>query len=254
MDSKVLDGVSVVRLVPQKKEVGQGNQAEGWPLIRQIVGPVALWVRRCFFSQWVAETQILEVRVLPGPLCYFSFILYYGSFILCLSLFVLVSFPLSLSFSLFCFLVVVLSHCFCVWVLFYTVFISFVVLSCFFSAFGLYDLVSSFFFSLVFIVSCLSLAVYLSLLINFTIPISPACLVEVPIAVNQNPSSQCQLLLFLVLNSVSFFLHPVEIRPFQGWFAHICSFVPHNWEHVLRSKSFYIDFDSIRWRFHRKCF
>ena len=85
-----------------------------------------------------------------------------------------------------------------------------------FSAFGLYDLVSSFFFSLVFIVSCLSLAVYLSLLINFTIPISPACLVEVPIAVNQNPSSQCQLLLFLVLNSVSFFLHPVEIRPFQG--------------------------------------
>ena len=198
--------------------------------------------------------QILEVRIVPGPLCYFSFILYYGSFILCLSWFVLVSFPLSLSFSLFCFLVVVLSHCFCVWVLFYTVFISFVVLSCFFSAFGLYDLVSSFFFSLVFIVSCLSLAVYLSLLINFTIPISPACLVEVPIAVNQNPSSQCQLLLFLVLNSVSFFLHPVEIRPFQGWFAHICSFVPHNWEHVLRSKSFYIDFDSIRWRFHRKCF
>jgi hypothetical protein len=127
-----------------------------------------------------------------------------------------VSFPLSLSFSLFCFLVVVLSHCF-VFGFYFTLCLS-LLLFCLvsFSAFGLYDIVSSFFFSLVFIVSCLSLAVYLSLLINFTIPISPACLVEVPIAVNQNPSSQCQLLLFLVLNPVSFFLHPVEIRPFQG--------------------------------------
>lgn len=174
---------------------------------------------------------------------------YLVSFLVCSGFFsfILVLFSLLLScccsFSLFLCLGFIL-HCvylFCCFVLFL------------FSAFGLYDIVSSFFFSLVFIVSCLSLAVYLSLLINFTIPISPACLVEVPIAVNQNPSSQCQLLLFLVLNPVSFFLHPVEIRPFQGWFAHICSFVPHNWEHVLRSKSFYIDFDSIRWRFHRKC-
>ena len=161
-----------------------------------------------------AETQILEVRLLPGPLCYFSFILYYVSFILCQTRKFLFLCPcpfLSFAFLLLFFLIVLclgfILHCvylFCCFVLFL------------FSAFGLYDIVSSFFFSLVFIVSCLSLAVYLSLLINFTIPISPACLVEVPIAVNQNPSSQCQLLLFLVLNPVSFFLHPVEIRPFQG--------------------------------------
>ena len=158
--------------------------------------------------------------------------------------FVLVLFSLLLSCLLFFLIVLCLGfilHCvylFCCFVLFL------------FSAFGLYDIVSSFFFSLVFIVSGLSLAVYLSLLINFTIPISPACLVEVPIAVNQNP--QFTMPIAVVLGSQPCFIFPPSSRN-KTISGMICSYL-FICSAQLGTCSTYIDFDSIRWRFHhRKC-
>ena len=159
VDSKVLDGVSVVRLVPQKKEVGQGNQAQGWPLISQVVGPVALWVRCCFFSQgWNANSG--------GSTPPRSALLFFFYPILCFFYLVSnkeVSFPLSLSFSLFCFLVVVLSHCF-VFGFYFTLCLS-LLLFCLVSFFCLWSLWYRFFFLLLsrvhcfgFVSCCLSLS------------------------------------------------------------------------------------------------